>query len=653
MSIDKNSNDAPNITNSDEFQNKSTEPFAGDKGIVIDQDGRPVEDSEHSTHSDESYHTFSSETGGFKVFGSFFHKSFHSGNGGRGYEGYARGNPEALLKEMRFKGIGDSKFTKLMRWILFTWPQSKLRSLGVPAFFGWLTSLGFQPRNHIILAFIGMVMMYRHLDSHLNAKAGLNTSIKSVFLAGYCYGFGLYLGGLYWIVYALHIDWLAFAALIPLTLILIPGILALGPGCIFILTAQFHKCSFRTSLTTALIYAMLWSLWDFGRGHILTGFPWLTMSELWLGGDIIIQSVSLFGSYGLGLVTMVLVALLYGMIFREQQQRRALLIAFFALGSGLLFYGKWHLSTHLPDTFPEFDIVIVQPNIAQVDKWHPDKLSDNVRRLVALSNSATLQPMAAERVKPKLYIWPEAAVPYEVLSGTKVAQFITQMLGPNDVLLTGYNRSSQGADHQDNQYFNSLVALNHQGEILGTYDKSHLVPFGEYVPFRNLMPGFVDSLAPGTGDFTKGTGLKTMTIDKFPPFSPLICYEAIFPGEVTDPNHRPQWLLNITNDGWYLGASGIYQHLHLTRMRAIEEGMSLVRVNYRGVSAVFDSRGREVARIPFDNADGQIVSLPKPDENQPLYSLYRNFVYLGMLGALLLVILILSLCHKSRGYEKL
>ena len=279
----------------------------------------------------------------------------------------------------------------------------------------------------------------------------------------------------------------------------------------------------------------------------------------------------------------------------------------------------------------DFSLVIVQPNILQIHKWAPDRLRFNIDTLVRLSQQSRLQPQSGITYKPKLFIWPEAAVPYVIESEGGFARYITQYLQPGDYLIVGAPRQGDTA----HKHFNSLVVLDHQGKILTSYDKAHLVPYGEYVPYRQFMPDFIEILSPGDHEYSPGIGLKTLSIKGLPSFSPLICYEAIFTQEVIKqgPGERPKWLLNLTNDGWYLDSAGIYQHLHLTRMRAIEEGIPLVRVVYRGISAVFDANGRFTAQIPFDEAQGLVTQLPQPLAARTLYSLYGSTPY----GILLLI----------------
>jgi apolipoprotein N-acyltransferase len=177
-----------------------------------------------------------------------------------------------------------------------------------------------------------------------------------------------------------------------------------------------------------------------------------------------------------------------------------------------------------------------------------------------------------------------------------------------------------------------MVALDHAGQIDAGYDKAHLVPFGEYVPLRGVLP--MDKITPGTLDFTPGPGPRTLHLPGLPPLSPLICYEVIFPGAVTDPADRPQWLLNLTNDAWYGFTSGPFQHFNIARVRAIEEGMPLVRAANNGISGLVDPYGRVIKRLALDAVG--FLDVPLPQALPPtIYARTGDAVFLLALPGLL------------------
>jgi apolipoprotein N-acyltransferase len=185
------------------------------------------------------------------------------------------------------------------------------------------------------------------------------------------------------------------------------------------------------------------------------------------------------------------------------------------------------------------------------------------------------------------------------------------------------------------EIWNSLQALNHQGEIVATYDKAHLVPFGEYVPLRGILP--LAKITAGGINFTAGKGAATVDLPGLPPASPLICYEVIFPGEVVDRANRPSWLLNLTNDGWFGLSAGPYQHLAAARLRAVEEGLPLVRAANTGISAVVDPYGRVIGEIPLGTQGVLDSTLPLA------LSPSAPFAAIGLAAPLLLLLIISGL----------
>jgi len=535
--------------------------------------------------------------------------------------------------------------SKFLSYLLTEYPKSSLRRALTPIFLGLLLSTAFPPRGYTVLGFISLLLFYRHFEK------SLEYSSKGLFAAGYWYGFGYFAGGLYWIAYALHIDWVKYGILVPPAALGIPAVLALGPGLATFFASRLRRLG---RLLPLLAFIVLWSVFEWVKGHMLSGFPWLNLAVMWLGGNTVIQNLAFVGPYGLGLLTLVLFVLLYGVIFFGKASRPAYLGCFFLLSASLLISGSIHLSKEPQRFYTEFDLVLVQPNILQLHKWDNDRLRSNIETHLRLSQQGRLQPQVGTTYKPKLFIWPEASVPYLIESKSYFAKYVTQILQKGDYLILGGPRRNA----EKGAYYNSLFILNYEGEVVGTYDKSHLVPYGEYVPYREFLPESLEKLSPGDYDYTAGEGLRTLSIEGFPSFSPLICYEAIFTQEVipeqgaSTGRKSPGWMLNLTNDGWYLDSPGIYQHLQLTRMRAIEEGIPLVRVVYRGISAVFDGNGRLSAQIPFDQAQGLVTQLPKPLKTRTFYSLHGQKIYALILLVLSIFMIVLSLYTlKTRRNE--
>jgi apolipoprotein N-acyltransferase len=328
------------------------------------------------------------------------------------------------------------------------------------------------------------------------------------------------------------------------------------------------------------------------------------------------QLAAYAGIYGLSFVTIVAAALPAllaapagpeSWILRRPWLPLALpLVIVAALWGG----GAWRL-TQAPDPAspdamqPGIRLRVVQPNIAESLKWQPARLRANLLEMVQTSRVGL--------DGDKLLIWPEASVPYDLGSEPELRHALGAILPKDGYLATGTPRrepNEGGTGDNAFRYFNSLELVDHAGDIVATYDKSHLVPYGEYVPMRSILP--IAKITPGTIDFSSGPGPRTVSVPGLPPFGVLICYEAIFPDEAVERDHRPDWLLNVTNDAWFGTSSGPYQHFESTRMRAVEQGLPLVRAANTGISGVIDPYGRVLTRVGLGERRVFDSGLPRP-----------------------------------------
>ncbi len=231
---------------------------------------------------------------------------------------------------------------------------------------------------------------------------------------------------------------------------------------------------------------------------------------------------------------------------------------------------------------------IVQPNTPQAEKFRPQLAAQQLAKLVELSRQPGFDGLAA-------VIWPETALPLVIGPDGPALAIMARAVPPDGLLLTGASRSG---NRPEDGVWNSLLVVDRAGAVVATYDKVHLVPLGEYIPFhRQLAP--VSGLI-GRGSYEEGRSRVTLALGGLPPFSPIICYEVIFPGAVTGPGGRPRWLLNITNDAWFGVSSGPFQHLTSARLRSIEEGLPMIRAANTGISAVIDAYGQVVASLGME-----------------------------------------------------
>jgi apolipoprotein N-acyltransferase len=340
-----------------------------------------------------------------------------------------------------------------------------------------------------------------------------------------------------------------------------------------------------------------WVLAEFVRGWAFTGFPWNLLGSAWAFGALPVQGAAWIGAHGLSLITVLLACTpLLGRRAVAGGATAILLLAGFGLAR------LWPAEpAPLPVT-----LVLVQGNVAQEAKWREDTRWPIFRRYLELSREGA---EAAAREAPgtrPVIIWPETASPFLLADDPEARRIAASALPRDGLLLAGTVRGEWGPDGRPRRLFNSLVALGPDAQIAATYDKSHLVPFGEYMPLSGLLPIRV---IRGGVDFGAGPGPVALSLPGLPAAGPLICYEVIFPGAVVG-SERPGWLLNITNDAWFGISAGPHQHLAAARLRAVEEGLPLARAAQTGISASFDSRGREVARLPLGETGIALSPLP-------------------------------------------
>lgn len=391
------------------------------------------------------------------------------------------------------------------------------------------------------------------------------------------FGLGQFVPGLFWITESFQVEAERFGWMAPPAVIGLSSLLSVFPALSCALAARMVQ----SGLPLALSLATCWMAFEWLRGHVLTGFPWNLAAYTLADWPVAAQAAALVGSYGLGFL-LVLLSALVGLLFRRRRDQNLLklrLTGITAIAVGVLGFGVVRLGFSDPDPESGTKIRIVQPNIEQSAKWDEAERTANMMRLTSLS----ARPGSFD-----LLLWPETAWPGFLAEDSGARRMLSWLLPETGVLLTG----SPERDETGPQpiYRNSILAIAPDGEVLTRYAKHHLVPFGEYVPWRSLLP--FPRLVEALGDFTPGPGPRTLAIGPHPYVGAAICYEVIFPGHVVDDAIRPDWIFNATNDAWFGTSIGPWQHLASARMRAVEEGLPLVRAANTGVSAVIDAYGR-------------------------------------------------------------
>jgi apolipoprotein N-acyltransferase len=443
-------------------------------------------------------------------------------------------------------------------------------------------------------------------------------------VSGYWRGFGVawlfamgfHLAGLYWVGIAFFADAERFGALA------VPGVIALA-AILAVLTAAplalVATVRWQRPLAAALVFAALWCVGELTRGRLGVQFPWNPLSLGLAAHDLSLQLVALIGTMGASFVIAWLAAVA-GVIWQETGRTRHL-----ALGlAGLIIlggaaFGGWRLTADLPlaDAERQPVVRIVQGNIAQHHKWDPELRQRWFERHLRLSQAP--DPTAPAGLVPDVIVWPESSVPYSLTDQAQVRELVGSVVRPGGHVLLG-------SDFFDSAFeppvlHNSVYTVAANGEILARYDKVDLVPFGEFLPFRDVFGRLgLEALAVGSIDFSPGPGRATIAVDGLLPFSPLVCYEAAFAGSATDGSGRARWLVNLTNDAWFGISSGPHQHAGMARMRSVETGLPLVRAANTGISLVTDAKGRIIASLPLGAMGTIDITLPPALATPPLAS---------------------------------
>ncbi len=445
---------------------------------------------------------------------------------------------------------------------------------------------------------------------------------------GWSFGLGFFATGLYWIGISFFVDaerlaWLAVPAVLGLSAFL--ALFTAGTA----VAASLPECRGGGGRVFAL--ATAWTTFEWLRGNILTGFPWNLIGYAWTFSDPFIQPASAIGVYGMSFVTVVLAALPALNAYRRPASSPWLFPGLaIAATCAIWAVGSLRLATIDPAAGTGVRLRVVQGGVEQSLKWRPEERESILERYLGLSQRGGLEGI-------DLVVWPETAFPLLVTDESTLPASVSRAVPKGGYLVTGAMRRTQTGT--TSQYWNSVVAIDENSQIAGVYDKRHLVPFGEYVPLRWILP--FEKLTAGTIDLSSGSGSRLLDVPGLPAFAPLICYEAIFPGSVVDRGVRPSWLLNVSNDAWFGQSTGPYQHFSMARLRAVEEGLPLVRAGNTGISAIVDAYGRVNARMGLGQTGAIDGNLPPPLVGRTFFARAGDgivFVLL-ILGALAVLLL--------------
>jgi apolipoprotein N-acyltransferase len=474
---------------------------------------------------------------------------------------------------------------------------------------GAAAALAFPPFG-LLPGLLGYALLSGLLD-----RAAPTRRVRSGFWRGWLAGTAFFLISTWWVGEAFFVDAKEQGWMAPIAV----ALLAAGLGLFWGAAGALYTWARPAGAWRPVVFAGCFCLFEWLRGHVLTGFPWDLAGETWRAGSAPSQAASIIGAYGLSWIT-VAVAASPALLWPRPSRPAWIAVGLAAITiAGLYGYGWARLAHTLQTPDNAVRVRVVQANVDQESKYDEALFRSILDRYLSL----TARPAA--RV-PDIVIWPEGAIPDAVndylAPGTWTRAAITGALHPGQTLLLGGYRFAGDPDHS--KAYNSLLFLRAESgdlSLTGVYDKFRLVPFGEYLPAEGLLaPLGFKKLVHVTDGFDPGPRPKPISPPGLPPVQPLICYESLFPGFVRQgaaAAGRPAWIVNVSNDAWFGRTSGPWQHLNIASYRAIEEGLPMVRATPTGVSAVIDAYGRTGSGQRLGQGAFGIIDAPLPPALPP------------------------------------
>lgn len=517
---------------------------------------------------------------------------------------------------------------RLREW---TTRGSQRRRDAVAVAAGSVSVLAFAPIFAAPVLFVTLAIFIWLIDVSPTPRAAART--------GWWFGFGYFFFNLFWLGEAFLVEADKFAVLLPFAVTLLPA----GMALFWTLAATVARRFWRPGLARVFVFAIALSAAEWLRGHVLSGLPWNVIGYALTAPLVLMQGAALVGAYGLTAIAIVVFsAPLVILADAKRAAGWARVTAVFAI-SGLpvallALYGAWRLS-ETPADVSGVRLRIVQPSVLQTQKWKPEyqaQIFDDHLTLSVTDPGGKRDGMAGITH----LIWPEAAMPFLPLENPEALQAIAAILPDGTTLLTGALRR-EATDPagvplplDQHRIYNGMLVLNDRADLIATYDKIHLVPFGEYLPVEPLLTALgLKKLTHGQGSFTAGpTPRPILQIAGLPPVIALVCYEVLFPGAIVQGEQRPGVMVNVTNDGWFGNSSGPRQHFHQSRVRAVEEGVPLIRAANNGISAVVDRYGRVPHQLGMDERG--VIDSPLPGGAAPtMYARYGDLLLALILAA--------------------
>ena len=506
-----------------------------------------------------------------------------------------------------------------------------------PFLLGAITILGFAPYNLTFINFFTfsiLLFLISKVKKSTQSKYRNKKSNRYFFYLGCSFGFGFFLLGNYWITISLTHDEM-FKGLIPFALILIPLFLSLFFGLAILLVGTFVE----KDISFILFFSLVFSIFEFLRGNLFTGFPWNLISYTWSWSTEIVQILSLIGAYSLSLISITFFCIPF-LFFKKEFVLKNIFFVLFCLiiFIGNYSYGKFKLNNSNYKFDKEINVKIISPNFSLKD-YNNQSEEFQIKRLIKISDP--------KKDKKTLFIWPEGIFYQSYLEDIKkYRNLFKDKFSENHLIILGINNFTSINNIDDQKYFNSLAVLNYKLEILSLYNKINLVPFGEFLPFEKTLSKFgLKKITPGYSSFSSGD--ERMMINLGSQFNeklilPLICYEIIYPAKIKKANQLPDLVVNISEDAWFGQSIGPQQHFTKAIYRSIEEGVFIARSANKGISAFINPNGKVLKSL--NTGESGNIELNFPYFNQPtLFSNHGNKIFF----LIILLYIFLTLIFKK------
>lgn len=472
--------------------------------------------------------------------------------------------------------------------------------------------LALPPIGFFAAMFVSFTLLVWLIDGAAAAPdSGIIGRLWPSFVTGWLFGFGYFVAGLWWLGHALMIDAEEFAWALPLAIFGLPAVLAIFYG----LAAALARILWSDGVGRIAALAASFGLLEWARSVLFTGFPWNAIGYGMTPVPVMMQSAHIIGIMGITALS-VFVFAAPALLGTKQGAKTGISLALLLLAAhvGYGAYVLYGAPTPVAATSGKSPVIrLVQPMIDQSAKMDSD--ADRAAIFEKHLKLSAEAPKDGGR-KPDIIVWPETAIPFILTDNQDALTRIADTLDDNQVLLAGAVRAEDMGPGNPPRYYNSIYVIDGRGQIIAASDKVHLVPFGEYMPFESLLSEFgIQNIVEMPGGFSAAATRQLLTLPSGLKLYPLVCYEIIFPGEMTGDIGSASAILNITNDAWFGATPGPYQHFQQARVRAVETGLPLIRDGNSGISALVSPRGEIIAGLSLNETgfiDATLDSFASP-----------------------------------------